>query len=102
MGLTDKAISLVSGANGMLCVGSWSNKSVEYSQVDVKEGKGVGMQEGDNWLQPGCYTKPQRSKSTKKSEKLKTELIRMYLEGENDGKGFMGGKNKYTAQRAHS
>ena len=71
-----------------------------YNEDLVKDGTGTGTAEGDEWKQPGCYTKADRKKPQQKSKRLIHDLIRLYEEGESNSNGGKKSKNKYTPQEA--
>ena len=51
--MLDTDVIIVSGANGMLRVGSRPNRSEEYGNKDVVDESGAGISEGNDWFSPG-------------------------------------------------
>lgn len=99
--MLDTAAQMVSGADGMLRVGSHKNRANENGTYIAIDGSGAGTSEGDGWHVAGCYRKPSRAKSYMISTfpKLENELTRMFYDGEkNDGN--KQGRQKYTAEEA--
>ena len=56
--LVDLAVSIAGDVGGILAAGSHKNRLIEYNNVVVKEGDGLGISKGLNWYSIGCYCKP--------------------------------------------
>ena len=80
--LRDTAALIASDPGGILRAGSRRNRSDEYGLFDVSDGTGEGVLEGKSWYSKGCYRKPGRAKPQRKTEVLKNQLNRMFLDGE--------------------
>jgi len=94
------AATLLSGQNGLLAVGRRMNRNEEhYSDKNVKDGKGVGIDDGAEWKEPGCYRKTGRKDPTRKSRRLVKELMALFDAGESDSKEKKS-SNKYTPHEA--
>jgi len=51
--MLDTNAIIVSGADGLLRVGSRPNRSKEYGDKDVVDGSGAGIFEGNDWFSSG-------------------------------------------------
>ena len=98
--MVDTAAIMVSGSDGMLRVGNRLNRSEDYGDINVVDGSGAGISEGNCWFCSGCSLKPERLTGKKMHEELRQELIRMFNDGESTGGTRKKGKQKYTSEEA--
>ena len=98
--MIDTAAIMVSGSDGMLRVGNRLNRSEDYGDINVVDGSGAGISEGNGWFCSGCSLKPERLTGKKMHEELRQELIRMFNDGESTGGTRKKGKQKYTSEEA--
>ncbi len=98
--LVDSVATIVGGVGDIMAAGSHKNWLLEYNNVTVHQGKGLGRSDGLDWFARGCFRKPGRKPNSNFSNYLFYDLLGFFIDGADTEGGKKKGRQKYTAPEA--